>query len=79
MSINYCTRCKHIPLFTHGIVRAQSECPASRQVGSYIWGVPTVSSSAIDSTYARGARYSYVNRVLLPFKLIQVRMFGYLF
>ena len=29
---------EHFPLFTHGILRAQSECPASRQTGSYVGG-----------------------------------------
>ena len=52
------------PLYS-GTIRAQSECPASWQAGSYIGGVSTASSLAIGSTYTRGARYSYVDRVLL--------------
>ena len=61
---SYRMRYEHFPLFTHGIVRAQSECPASRQASSYIRGVSTASSSAIGSTYLRCTRYSYVDRVL---------------
>ena len=29
-------RYEHFVLFNHGIVRAQSECPALRQEGSYV-------------------------------------------
>ena len=38
MPHSYCMRYEHVSLFTHGIVGAQSECPASRQVGSFIRG-----------------------------------------
>ena len=43
----------------HGISRAQSECPASRQTSFYIAGVSTASNSVIGSTYKR------VDRVFL--------------
>ena len=56
MPHSYRMRYEHFPLFTHGIVRAQSECPASRQASSYIRSVSTASSSAIGSTYMRCTR-----------------------
>ena len=31
-------RCEHFPLFTHGIHKSQSECPASRQISFFIGG-----------------------------------------
>ena len=46
---SYHMRCEHFPLFTHGIIRAQSECPASSQAG-----VSTASGSAIGFTYTKG-------------------------
>ena len=45
-------------------IRAQSECPASRQVGSFI-RVSTASSATTDSLFTRGARYWNEGRVLL--------------
>ena len=57
---------KHFPRFTHGIIVGdQSECPASRQVGSYVRSVSTAYSSTIGFMDTRGARHSYVDRVLL--------------
>ena len=66
MPHSYCIRYKHFTLFTHGMVKAQSECPASRQAGFYR-GVSTTSSSAIGYTYTRGTRYAHADRVLLTF------------
>ena len=53
MPCSYHMRYQHFPLFTHGIVRVQSKCPASKQAGSYVVGVSTASSSAMGSMYAR--------------------------
>ena len=50
------------------LIRTQSECSASRQMGSYMRAVSTASSLAIGSTYLRGARYSSMNHVLLTFR-----------
>ena len=36
---SYCMRNEQFPLFTHGILRAQSECSTSRQVAACIQGV----------------------------------------
>ena len=46
-------RCEYFPLFTHGCSKAQSECLAEVQQGSYTGCVPTASSSAIGSMYMR--------------------------
>ena len=61
----YHMRCQYFPLLVTVFIRAQSECPVSRQVGSFIGSVSTASSLAIGSMYTRGARYSYEGRVLL--------------
>ena len=65
-------RYEHFLPFIHGIVRTQSECPASRQAGSYIGGV----ASSFQLSYwlkTRDARYSYVDRVLFTPKSISIR------
>ena len=69
-------RYEHFPLFTHDTVRAQSKCPASRQVGSYIGCVSTAFSSAIGSTYMRGAEYLHVDHVLLTVECVNLLNFS---
>ena len=39
MPHSHCMKYEHFPPFTHDILRAQSECPVSRQVGAYVWCV----------------------------------------
>ena len=78
MSCSYLMRYEYFPLFTHGIIRVQSDYPASRQVGSYIRGVSTASGSAIGSTYMRGTQYSHVDRVVLAIQLTALQFYIFL-
>ena len=48
-TMHHGVRYKHFPLFTHGIIRAQSECP---QASRFFF--PAASSLAISSQYMRG-------------------------
>ena len=49
---------EHFPLFTHGILRAQSECPASRQTGSYVGG-PMVGGHVPENFVCRSTNTEY--------------------
>ena len=72
MLYSYCMRYEHFPLLTHGIIRAQSECPPSRQASFYIQRVCQQLLARLFSLRipipTRGARYSNVNRVLFTIK-----------
>ena len=66
---NYMAKCQmssgpYGPIFTHGIVGAQSECFQGEQ--KVIYGVLSAAFSvAIRTQYMRGIRYRYTCRVLL--------------
>ena len=54
---------------THGLVRAQPECPPSRRADSLIGDVLTASIAQLFTLGIQGIRYAYADCVLLTIHL----------